>query len=59
MKAIRDPSGMVPSITLTVFLASLANDRNTLVKAGLLGLGSALACALIFRVGLGLQIEAF
>ncbi|MEC7299742.1 MAG: tripartite tricarboxylate transporter TctB family protein [Pseudomonadota bacterium] len=51
--------GMVPSITLTVFLASLANDRNTLVKAGLLGLGSALACALIFRVGLGLQIEAF
>lgn len=51
--------GMVAAVMLTVFLASLANERNTLLAAFVLGLGSAALCALIFRVGLGLQIEAF
>lgn len=51
--------GMLPSITLAVFLASLANDRTKPWVGLLLGLGTALVCALIFRVGLGLQIEVF
>lgn len=51
--------GMVPSVTLSVLLASLANERTTPLTGLLLGLGTATVCALIFRVGLGLQIEAF
>ncbi|WP_238364641.1 tripartite tricarboxylate transporter TctB family protein [Mesobacterium pallidum] len=51
--------GMIPAVTLAVFLAALASERNKLWMAAALGLGSAITCALIFRVGLGLQIEAF
>jgi hypothetical protein len=51
--------GMIPAVTASVFLASMANERNTVVSGLLLGLGTAIICALIFRVGLGLQIEAF
>lgn len=51
--------GMMPSVTLSVLLASLANERTHPLVALLLGIGTATACTLIFRVGLGLQIEAF
>lgn len=51
--------GMIPSVTAAVFLASMANERNTVITGLALGLGTAVVCVLIFRVGLGLQIEAF
>ncbi|WP_010139973.1 tripartite tricarboxylate transporter TctB family protein [Oceanicola sp. S124] len=51
--------GMLVSVTLAVFLASLANRQTTLVTALILAVGTAVVSALVFRVGLGLQIKAF
>ncbi|GAA4230076.1 hypothetical protein GGQ68_001691 [Sagittula marina] len=51
--------GMIPSITLSVLLASLANERTKPLVGLILGLVTAIVCALIFRLGLGLQIKAF
>ena len=52
-------AGMLISVALAVFLSSLANRRTTLLASVLLAVLSALVCALVFRVGLGLQIEAY
>ena len=52
-------AGMLISVALAVFLSSLANRRTTLLASALLAVLSALVCALVFRVGLGLQIEAY
>lgn len=51
--------GMVVAVSLAVFLSALSNRRTTLMTALALTVGTAIACVLIFRVGLGLQIEAF
>lgn len=54
-----EPLGMVPSIAIAVFLSSLANPNNGLRTALVLALATAVVCALVFRLGLGLQIKAF
>lgn len=51
--------GMMISVSLAVFLASLANRQTSLVTALILAVGTAVVSALVFRVGLGLQIKAF
>jgi hypothetical protein len=52
-------TGMLVSVSLAVFLSSLANRKTTLLAALLLAVVTATACALVFRVGLGLQIEVY
>jgi len=52
-------AGMVPSVTVAVFLSALSNRTTSLVTAGVLALGTAFACWLIFSLLLGLQIKAF
>ncbi|MCC6000876.1 MAG: tripartite tricarboxylate transporter TctB family protein [Pararhodobacter sp.] len=51
--------GLLVSVFLTVFLAALASPRSPLLGALVLAAGTAIASALVFRVGLGLQIRAF
>lgn len=53
-----EAAGMIPAVGATVFLASRANKGMSLRGAMVLSIGAALASWLIFRVGLGLQIEA-
>lgn len=52
-------TGMLFSVSLAVFLSSLANRKTTLLAAVLLAVVTASACALVFRAGLGLQIEVY
>ncbi|AQZ53031.1 tripartite tricarboxylate transporter TctB family protein [Martelella mediterranea] len=52
-------AGMLIAVALAVFLSSLANRKTRLPASLLLAVISAVACALVFRVGLGLQIEAY
>jgi hypothetical protein len=52
-------AGMLISVAIAVFLSSLANRKTTLLASFLLAAFSALACVLVFRIGLGLQIEAY
>ncbi|KAA2315098.1 tripartite tricarboxylate transporter TctB family protein [Pseudooceanicola sediminis] len=51
--------GMLASVAIAVFLASLANRKTSLITALILAVGTAVVSALVFRVGLGLQIKAF
>lgn len=51
--------GLMLAVALSVFLSALANPRTTLITALILAAFTASISALIFRVGLGLQIEAF
>ena len=51
--------GLLVSVACAVFLACLANRRTPLMTALILAVATAVVSALIFRVGLGLQIKAF
>jgi len=51
--------GLLASVFLVVFLAALGNRNTPTVTAAVLALGTSIVSTLIFRVGLGLQIEAF
>lgn len=51
--------GLITAVFLAVFLSALANAKTRLVVALALAVATAIFSALIFRVGLGLQIEAF
>ena len=51
--------GMLASVCIAVFLASLSNRQTSLITALILAVGTAVVSALVFRVGLGLQIKAF
>ncbi|MDF1726242.1 MAG: tripartite tricarboxylate transporter TctB family protein [Sulfitobacter sp.] len=54
-----EPLGLIVSVFLAVFLSALGNRNTSFLQAALLAIGTALVSALVFRVGLGLQIEAF
>lgn len=54
-----ETAGMLVSVALAVFLSSLANRNTSLIAAVVLAVATAVMCALIFRVGLGLQIKAY
>ncbi|WP_319824016.1 tripartite tricarboxylate transporter TctB family protein [Thalassovita sp.] len=54
-----EPLGLLASVFLVVFLSAMGNRNTTVVMAAVLALGTAVVSTLIFRVGLGLQIEAF
>jgi hypothetical protein len=51
--------GLMVAVTAAVFLAALANRRTPLLTALILAVATAVVSALLFRVGLGLQIKAF
>ncbi|MFV0383800.1 tripartite tricarboxylate transporter TctB family protein [Paracoccus sp. (in: a-proteobacteria)] len=51
--------GIVVAVSLAVFLSALANRRTPVLAALVLALATAAISALIFRVGLGLQMKAF
>lgn len=51
--------GMVPSVTVAVFLSALSNRSTSWLTAGILAVCTALACWGIFGLLLGLQIKAF
>lgn len=51
--------GMLASVFLGVFLSALGNRNTSLLTAVALGVGTAIVSVLVFRVGLGLQIEAY
>ena len=51
--------GMLASVFLGVFLSALGNRKTHWVHAIILAVATAVVATLIFRVGLGLQIEAF
>lgn len=51
--------GLIVAVFLAVFLSAMANIQTRMVVALGLAVATALVSALIFRVGLGLQIEAF
>lgn len=54
-----EPLGMLAAVTLSVFLSALASKATSSLTALTLAVVTALASVLIFRVGLGLQIQAF
>lgn len=54
-----EPFGMLVAVALAVFLSAMASRATSLVTALVLAVATAAACALLFRVGLGLQIRAF
>lgn len=51
--------GMLASVFLAVFLSALGNKNTPWLQALALAIATAVVSTLIFRVGLGLQIEAF
>ncbi|WP_037915586.1 tripartite tricarboxylate transporter TctB family protein [Sulfitobacter sp. 20_GPM-1509m] len=51
--------GLVPSVTVAVFLSALANRNTKLGVAVILAFGTAAVCWFIFSFALGLQIKAF
>lgn len=51
--------GLLLSIFVTVFLASLASPRTPFLTALMLAAGTAVVSTLLFRVGLGLQMKAY
>jgi hypothetical protein len=51
--------GMLLSVFLAVFLSALGNSNTPIKLAAFLAIVTAIAATLIFRVGLGLQIEAY
>lgn len=51
--------GMVPSLFITLMLASLASRRNTLLSAFILSVAITTACVTIFIYGLGVPITLF
>ncbi|GGM12545.1 membrane protein [Pseudooceanicola nanhaiensis] len=51
--------GMVPSVTVAVFLSALSNRSTSWLTAAILAVGTAAACWLIFSLLLGLQMKAF
>lgn len=51
--------GMLASVFLGVFLSALGNRNTSLLTAIALAIATAVVSVLIFRVGLGLQIEAY
>ena len=51
--------GLLASVFLGVFLSALGNRNTSLLTAIVLAVGTAVVSVLIFRVGLGLQIEAY
>lgn len=54
-----ESAGLLVSVFLVVFLSALGN-RNTSMKIALiLAAGTAIFSVLVFRLGLGLQIEAY
>ncbi|WP_157017312.1 tripartite tricarboxylate transporter TctB family protein [Mesorhizobium xinjiangense] len=54
-----EPLGMLAAVSVTVFLAAMANDRTPLTTALVLAVLTAIGCTLLFSVALGLQIKAF
>ncbi len=54
-----EPLGMLASVTVTVFLAAMANHRTPVGTALVLAVLTAIGCTLLFSVALGLQIKAF
>jgi len=54
-----EPFGMLAAVALAVFLSALASRATSIVTALVLAVATAAACVLLFRVGLGLQIQAF
>lgn len=51
--------GMLVSVFLAVFLSALGNRNTSARQATILAVGTAVVATLIFRVGLGLQIQAY
>lgn len=52
-------AGLLVSVFLVVFLSALGNRITSVRTAAVLAVATAIVLTLIFRVGLGLQIEAF
>ncbi|MCB1426641.1 MAG: tripartite tricarboxylate transporter TctB family protein [Zhengella sp.] len=54
-----ETAGLLVSVFLVVFLSALGNRNTTIKTALVLAAAASILSTLIFRVGLGLQIEAF
>ncbi|MEZ5653700.1 MAG: tripartite tricarboxylate transporter TctB family protein [Burkholderiaceae bacterium] len=54
-----EAAGMLVSVFLAVFVSALGNRNTSWLTAALLAVATAVISALVFRVGLGLQIEAY
>jgi hypothetical protein len=56
---VLDPFGLLPAVAAGSLVASLGDRTSRPLEAVLLAVGTALACWLIFSVGLGLQMPGF